>query len=120
MQHGIYSLGVCLLEFGLWEPLVTYENKGIALPRNGAHPPATRAVFLEEGGDSYFFKDQFLALARGELQRRMGTRCSQVVVTCLTCLDPDNEDFGDETEFQDEGIEVGVRYIEKVSAQEIT
>jgi len=34
----------------------------------------------------------------------------------LTCLDQDNEDFGDDSEFQDEdGVLVGVRYIEKVS-----
>jgi hypothetical protein len=121
MQHDMYSLGVCLLEIGLWEPLVTYEDKNLALPRNSTHPPAFRASFLEEGGDSYFFKDQLLSLARGELQRRMGTRYSEVVVTCLTCLDPENEDFGDEAEFQDEdGIEVGVRYIEKVSTQKPT
>lgn len=116
MHHDIYSLGVCLLEIGLWEPLVTYEDPNMPLPRNGAHPVASRASFLEEGGDSYYFKDQLLSLARGELQQRMGTRYSEVVVTCLTCLDPENEDFGDETQFQDEdGIEVGVRYIEKVS-----
>lgn len=118
MQHDIYSLGVCLLEIGLWEPLVIYKNKDMALPRNGARPQALRASFLQHGGHSYFFKDQLLALARGELQRRMGTRYSDVVVTCLTCLDPENGDFGAEAEFQDEdGIEVGVRYIEKVSAQ---
>ncbi|OKO92280.1 hypothetical protein PENSUB_12842 [Penicillium subrubescens] len=116
MQHDIYSLGVCLLEIGLWEPLVTYEDENMPLPRNGTSPPALRASFLEEGRDSYIFKDQLLSLARGELQRRMGTRYSEVVVTCLTCLDPENEDFGDEAEFQDEdGIEVGVRYIEKVT-----
>lgn len=46
----------------------------------------------------------------------MGTIYSEVVVTCLTCLDPENADFGNEDEFQDEdGILVGVRYIEKVS-----
>jgi hypothetical protein len=45
----------------------------------------------------------------------MGTKYTQVVETCLTCLDPENTDFGDEEEFQDaDGILVGVRYIEKV------
>ncbi|CEJ55006.1 hypothetical protein PMG11_01289 [Penicillium brasilianum] len=116
MHHDIYSLGVCLLEIGLWEPLVTYEDTGMPLPRNGTHSPAVRASFLQGGGDSYYFKNQLLSLARTELQQRMGTRYSEVVVTCLTCLDPENDDFGDETEFQDEdGIEVGVRYIEKVT-----
>jgi hypothetical protein len=28
MQHDIYSLGVCLLEIGLWEPLVEYPEDG--------------------------------------------------------------------------------------------
>ncbi|KAF5610965.1 3-hydroxyisobutyrate dehydrogenase [Fusarium sp. NRRL 25303] len=36
---------------------------------------------------------------------------AQVVHTCLTCLDPDNIDFGPEAEFQDEyGIRVGVGF----------
>jgi serine/threonine protein kinase len=121
MQHDIYSLGVCLLEIGLWEPLVTYKDENMPLSRNGTSPPALRASFLEKGKDSYIFKDQLLSLARGELRRRMGTQYSEVVVTCLTCLDPENGDFGDEAEFQDEeGIEVGVRYIEKVSTDKST
>lgn len=40
---------------------------------------------------------------------------SKVVEACLTCLDKDNVDFGDEDEFADgDGVVVGVRYIEKV------
>jgi len=47
----------------------------------------------------------------------MGTKYSKVVETCLTCLDEDNVRFGDEREFQDEdGVAVGVRYIEKILA----
>jgi hypothetical protein len=39
----------------------------------------------------------------------------EVVVSCLTCLDKGNKDFGDESEFLDtDGILVGVRYVEKV------
>lgn len=118
MQHDIYSLGVCLLEIGLWEHLVIYKNKDTALPGNGACPLASPASFLQDSGDSYLSKDQLLALARGKLQRRIGTRYSDAVVTCLTYLDLENEDFGDEADFQDaDGIEVGVRYIEKVSTQ---
>jgi len=46
----------------------------------------------------------------------MGTKYAGIVETCLTCLDPDNADFGDEREFEDaDGIRVGARYIEKVS-----
>jgi hypothetical protein len=47
----------------------------------------------------------------------MGDKYSGVVVHCLTCLDDDNKDFGDKSEFEDEdGIAIGVRYIEKVRA----
>jgi hypothetical protein len=61
------------------------------------------------------FQEQLLLLTVGELRRRMGSRYHNVVVTCLTCLDPGNFDFGDEDDFEDEnGIEVGIRYIEKV------
>ena len=46
----------------------------------------------------------------------MGRVYTNVVISCLTCLDPQNQDFGDESEFMDEdGILVGVRYIEKVT-----
>jgi hypothetical protein len=44
----------------------------------------------------------------------MGDEYTNIVHTCLTCLDPDNIDFGDDQEFQDKnGIYVGVRYLEE-------
>ena len=58
---------------------------------------------------------KLLDLARERLPEKMGSKYSRVVETCLTCLDEGNEDFGDESEFQDgDGILVAVRYIEKV------
>jgi len=38
------------------------------------------------------------------------------VVTCLTCLDEGNDDFGGEEEYKEDkdGIQVGVRFIETV------
>lgn len=45
----------------------------------------------------------------------MGDKYRKVVETCLTCLDQNNEDIGNEKEFQDtDGVAVGARYIEKV------
>lgn len=46
----------------------------------------------------------------------MGERYTAVVVTCLTCLDDDNVDFADhDADMKDEdGILIGVKYIEKV------
>jgi hypothetical protein len=61
-------------------------------------------------------KDHLLLLARSRLPQHMGSRYAEIVETCLTCLNPDNADFGDARGFEDEdGIRVGVWYIEKVS-----
>ncbi|CAG7947060.1 unnamed protein product [Penicillium nalgiovense] len=113
MQHDIYSLGVCLLELGLWESFLSYDKSSPA--SHGIDSTPTRAPILGSGRGIYF-QEHLLFLAKGELRKRMGTRYSDVVVTCLTCLDANNIDFGDEMDFEDaDGIEVGVRYIEKVT-----
>ena len=112
MQHDIYSLGVCLLEIGLWESFVSYED--------GATVPLPAAV-LGIASDSPEFKqptlmkERLVALAKRDLPTRMGEHYEKVVVNCLTCLDPENADFGDPSEFEDiDGVLVGVKYIEKV------
>lgn len=118
MQHDIYSLGVCLLEIGLWQSLIDYPTSTTGLqPRlsvllsphadvSGNVPPVYLGAELVE---------RLLSLSREELPRLMGSKYAEIVRTCLTCLEPDNEDFGDDKEFEDEdGIFVGVRYIEKV------
>jgi hypothetical protein len=112
MQHDIYSPGVCLLEIGLWEPFVVYEPDGIALPSRALGLIDSRA----ELQDPSVMKDHLVSLGRStRLQGKMGTKYSKVVETCLTCLDADNVDFGDEPAFQDDdGVEVGTRYIEKI------
>lgn len=64
---------------------------------------------------AFQIKRELVALAESRLPQTMGTVYTNVVLSCLKCLDPDNEVFGDENEFTDEdGILVGVRYIEKV------
>lgn len=120
MQHDIYSLGVCLLEIGLWQSFVHYGDQNDIRKisdefKAHCHAPAEQlARFLLVSA-----KDRFVELARSRLRERMGDNYSRIVETCLTCLDPDNVDFGDPREFQDEdGIRVGVRYIEKVRIQE--
>ncbi|KAJ5580314.1 uncharacterized protein N7459_006299 [Penicillium hispanicum] len=118
MQHDIYSLGVCLLELGLWETFAVHDTSQKALvdDDHGRQQP-TPAPILGAAYRSFPVKDRLLSLARRELRAKMGTQYSEVVLTCLTCLDAGNVDFGDAREFQDEdGIEVGVRYIKKVRA----
>ncbi|KAK0616479.1 hypothetical protein B0T14DRAFT_568079 [Immersiella caudata] len=115
MQHDIYSLGVCLLEVGLWRSFVEYPDTGGSpsladhLEVSEKHGPRAAHQLKELG------KELLLSLARKELRQTMGNKYAEIVETCLTCLDPENADFGDETEFEDDdGICVGVRYIEKV------
>ncbi|KAK0709977.1 hypothetical protein B0T26DRAFT_679316 [Lasiosphaeria miniovina] len=150
MQHDIYSLGVCLLEVGLWTSFVKYPAPpssavdaaetgriatrpkvfaGTGIPDEMALPRLSSAVFggiklpsrtLEEPQAAGQWlkasgKEFLLGLTREQLPRCMGTRYAEIVETCLTCLDAENADFGDEREFEDQdGILVGVRYIEKV------
>jgi hypothetical protein len=115
MQHDIYSLGVCLLEIGLWQSLIATQIHGPDKPGEALRLPSQNNAGPVPQWHSVEMKEHLVDLARKELPQRMGTRYAEVVVTCLTCLDRGNLDFGDEEEFQDEdGIVVGVRFIEKV------
>lgn len=110
MQHDIYSLGVCLLEIGLWDSLMESSSQGTTLAINGAKLGKETDI-----SNPYAVKEQLVTLSRGVLRTTMGDKYSKVVETCLTCLDPDNTDFGDPREFQDEdGVEVGGWYVKKV------
>jgi hypothetical protein len=61
-------------------------------------------------------KEKLIAMAESQLPSKMGRVYTNIVLSCMTCLDPDNSRFGDESNFTDaDGILVGVRYIEKVS-----
>ncbi|KAI2463466.1 hypothetical protein F4781DRAFT_416524 [Annulohypoxylon bovei var. microspora] len=116
MQHDIYSLGICLLEIGLWQSFVQYDVQN-QNPRLSAMFGVAYNAPMEQVARFLLIsaKEWFVELARSKLRECMGTRYSEIVETCLTCLDPDNADFGDPREFEDEdGIRVGVRYIEKV------
>ncbi len=64
---------------------------------------------------AFQIKRELVALAEAQLPSRMGSVYTSVVLSCLTCLDQNNQGFGDESNLRDEdGILVGVRYIEKV------
>jgi serine/threonine protein kinase len=111
MQHDIYSLGVCLLEIGLWSSFVEYT------PNQSPTRSQTYDLCAEssnEFGHPELVKSRLLSLATKELRRNMGTKYARIVESCLTCLDLDNEDFGEESELQEDGVNVAVRYIEKV------
>lgn len=123
MQHDVYSLGVCLLELGLWESFVSYPqgDEGEPTPSETmkqlfCHFPPDN-VEVEAVMFGVQTKDNLVQLARATLPRRMGDKFTAVVVTCLSCLDDDNTEFfgdaGDDMEDQD-GVLIGTRFIEKV------
>lgn len=132
MQHDVYSLGVCLLELGFWKSFVLYERPepkhedGEDGGSDANWKPLPSDV-LGLGVEDFAFmgnqamqsspriKDHLVGMARSRLPMCMGDKYTAVVVTCLTCLDPGNEDFGDEEDMKDDdGILIGVRFIEKV------
>lgn len=115
MQHDIYSLGVCLLEIGLWTSFVLTEAEDeeaemgpilaarrIATAKDRKMRPAeTKAILIQT--------------AKELLPPVIGIKFTDVVLACLTCLDREDNTFGEGGEFKDEdGIFVGTRYVEKV------
>ena len=111
MQHDIYSLGVILLEVGLWSPFVTQAgHPGEALLHI---VPILQDWDQKEGATR--IKKVLVSMASHYLPPRTGTKYADVVVACLTCLDK-NSELGTEDEFlEDDGILVGVRFIQQVS-----
>ncbi len=140
MQHDIYSLGVVLLEIGLWTSFVTYAKN---LDLEDEIPDPDPLLITESAnekhnplGNASDIKGKLEALAKSELPSRLGRRYTDIVLSCLRCLDQSHE--GDSTsdekdrgfgindvgaELTDEdGVVIGVRYIENVleKMQEIT
>lgn len=112
MQHDIYSLGVVLLEIGLRIPFVISSDGNTAL---APHQELDLHLDKNEHGRAKRLKQTFTDLATHRLPAKMGQIYTDVVLSCLKCLDTNNEAFGDQGKLEDEdGIEVGVQYIEKV------
>lgn len=127
MQHDMYSLGVCLLEIGLWGSFVLYDDDGkIKGPNVDLLGASTEQLRRKKPSA---IKKLLVNLAQGELSSRMGNLYEEVVLSCLTCLDDDNMDFGagrDSDASGDEGTEadeesdrseeeaIGTKYIQKV------
>ncbi|KAH8896381.1 hypothetical protein GQ53DRAFT_639805, partial [Thozetella sp. PMI_491] len=129
MQHDIYSLGVCLLEIGLWESFVSYTTDASPRPIYG-EPFKRFQTWLEVSNQSVarstnreantgiiasMLKEYLTMLAREKLSLTMGDRYAKAVMTCLTCLDESNEDFGyDSGVLDNDGALVGVRFVDKI------
>jgi hypothetical protein len=115
MQHDVYSLGMCLLEIGLWSSFVRTDGRDMVpwseleiLTALAERDPKRKASII---------KRRMVRLAKDRLPGILGERYTNLTTACLTCLDKGDENtFGTEKDLRDQdGILVGVRYIEKVS-----
>ncbi|GAB7343238.1 hypothetical protein MBLNU457_1296t2 [Dothideomycetes sp. NU457] len=108
MQHDIYSLGVCLLEIGLWTSLVTAEGNPSQDIGDQVLAKTTETEKAKE------IKKVLTTMAQ-RLPFTIGTKYHDVVLSCLTCMDEKNIDFGTEDDLlDDDGMVIGTRYIETV------
>ncbi|KAL4916464.1 hypothetical protein BDW62DRAFT_211882 [Aspergillus aurantiobrunneus] len=116
MRHDTYSLGVCLLEIGLWHSFVQLEEEG------GCTFVPWSVLGIEHAvGDkdqrrgAFAIQERLVALAKEEVSALVGERYTGVVVACLCCLNKSEDNSFRSEKMQDEdGIIVGVRYIENV------
>ncbi|KAJ8058628.1 hypothetical protein OCU04_012804 [Sclerotinia nivalis] len=118
MQHDIYSLGVCLLEIGMGDSLVLYrvgEKETEPMPNQILFSGTNISATKDRRKKAFETKRALVQLAQDLLPYRMGCRYTEIVITCLTCLDKGENSFGDGEDFLDEnGVLVGVRFIEKI------
>ncbi|CAG8937236.1 unnamed protein product [Penicillium salamii] len=119
MHHDIYSLGVCLLEIALWHSFVSYEPE---LHETKLWPELNiYDVLLDSssqlGGSKT--KDALVTLSKQRLDGVIGEAYAEIVLACLCCLDhdqgPNTFERSQGGVRDDNGIVVGVRYIENVS-----
>ncbi|KAK4893278.1 hypothetical protein LTR27_008401 [Elasticomyces elasticus] len=114
MQHDIYSLGACLLEIGLWDTFVRYSSKTDIVEAPGLALELSLEELRRKKPNA--IKEHLVALARRKLPQVMGEIYTEVVISCLTCLDEDSLDYGDEEDAGEKAddVLVGVRFIEQV------
>lgn len=113
MRHDVYSLGVCLLEVGLYQSFVSMHHSRPDEPRR-----SYKDWMKGNGSGERSIKDQLVSMAKRELPSKMGDKYTRVVLCCLTCLDEDNEEFGDLDEEDDaQGIRTGVYFIKYILNQ---
>jgi hypothetical protein len=119
MQHDIYSLGVILLEIGLWTSFALEDpecDSNLPIPSNILEPVKLDLLYpLSAAAEK---KQRLEHLAAHELPPRLGRRYTDIVLLCLRCLDAgdgavENEKMLGAWTDQD-GVVIGVRFIENV------
>lgn len=114
MQHDIYSLGVCLLELGLWHCFVLQIDPPMTGPLLEI---STELTLNNKRRAALDTKRKFITLATEKLPELMGLTYTEVVISCLTCLDSKatNKFASDDADLIDQdGILVGFAFIEQI------
>ncbi|KAJ3475007.1 hypothetical protein NLG97_g9612 [Lecanicillium saksenae] len=106
MRHDIYSLGVVLLEIGIWTSLVVYDGQDSSCSPRPHEILGSIDVGSGQNGRKSAYKKILESLAETELPSRLGKRYTEVVLRCLRCLDSGH---GGDTE-----VDVGMGYIDDV------
>ncbi|KAH7195024.1 hypothetical protein BKA60DRAFT_583940 [Fusarium oxysporum] len=117
--HDIYSLGVCLLEVGLWDSFIVHSEGN---PMLSPVLTTAKAKWKRENDaacqsmtDSQIEQKVFIMLAGDRLAYEMGEVYSKLVIKCLTCLE---KGFGNVLKFVDSASrdwdEQGVLFIQEI------
>ncbi|TGJ88563.1 hypothetical protein E0Z10_g243 [Xylaria hypoxylon] len=120
MEHDIYSLGVCLLEIGLWKSFVAYNasEEPQPGPSRDQYSDWLKKQKLETAyNPSFYLKDWFEEQAKTDLPERAGDMYANIVIKCLRCLDSKDRDGTadiDETDSKDPMIAAGVKFIRDI------
>ena len=119
MQHDIYSLGVCLLEIGLWTSLIKHVGHSTSVQYVPGPLLTTEHLPKQLGGNARPFelKEDLTRLARDKLPTTMGLKYALIAETCLSSWEDDNMKtlFGVKNDFVNQpGILEGVRYSERI------
>lgn len=120
MGHDIYSLGVTLLELGLADSFIVFENEEVncsEIYRRAARELAlvdtemTEPQIIKTLYKPNNVKEIMLHLAHGELRDRMGNDFAQIVETCLCAVD---EGLVGVQGFEDDTLSVAERFRQAV------
>lgn len=114
MLHDVYSLGVVLLEIGLWKTFVKWDRGSLKRTISWkAIEDLCTVAKMKEAGTPKEVQQRLIDKAGKLLPSRMGQRYTDVVVACLS----GSINAGIEPDQQDAGARVGLAYIKVVMSR---
>lgn len=121
MLHDVYSLGVCLLEIGLWSSFVQYAlgSNGETTILPGLLEIAAVPKMRDERKRAFELKSVLTELATSRLPGCMGDKYASLVTSCLSCLDKSSKFMSGDTasDTLDDGTDLGARYIQRILSE---